>query len=71
MTFPLQILPPARVHADDVLVVDRITAPEGTSTELDPVLTELAETYKIRRPDIIGSLVKRGIEFVEADDVTQ
>ncbi len=43
----------------------------GFASHPDTSLLELETTYVLRRPDVIRSLVKYGVDFIEAEDITQ
>ncbi len=44
---------------------------ESDAAQPDTRLLELEMTYILRRPDVIRSLVKYGVDFIEAEDITQ
>lgn len=46
-------------------------AAERAITPPDTRLLELETTYILRRPDVVRSLVKYGVDFIEAEDITQ
>ncbi len=51
--------------------VPTLVAAEGFPSRSDTSLLELETTYILRRPDVIRSLVKFGVDFIEAEDITQ